>query len=103
MTDDGELDGFVTAIRGGRAFAACTLDISTGEAKRFQQLRRSPPRFTPKCFEGDWSITDSHPASGQVRLVGVVKVSEADKMFLVAKQGASLYAAEFAVGPAASP
>jgi hypothetical protein len=86
------LDELLSRLAAGRAFISCTIDVDEATAATFLKMRRSPQRFTPSCFEGDWAEPDSHPPAGELRLVAAVRNDDGDHVHIVGRHGKSLYA-----------
>jgi len=87
------IDELLFRLAAGRTFIACTVDLDEANAATFLEMRRSPQRFTLRCFEGDWAVSDSHPPAGPVRVVAALRGADGNRVYIVVRHGKVLYAA----------
>jgi hypothetical protein len=85
------LKTIVAGYRQSRMFVPQVIELDDATRTAFVALRHNPSRFLGSIFVGDWSIPDSNPEVGEIRLVAVVESD--DGIWVVGRQRSGIYAA----------
>ncbi len=85
------LDEMLMAFEKGNQLPPTDIELTDVEVGVFVRMKIDPKRFTPNIFDGEWALTNQHPAPGKVRVIKAITGNDQISR-LVARQGRFVYA-----------
>jgi len=86
-----QLDKVIKDHTEGLPFTVHEVVLSEFDCELWVQFKIEPQRFLPKIFDGDWAVTQNHPAVGSMRIVRVITGTDGIAR-AIARQGKKIYA-----------